>query len=77
MPLIDMKKPKASNSRKWSDMSFLGWVNKASWRSARRGQIQWRPQPASAEHENGAKRRHDLRSLFEVQVHFRSDKEII
>jgi hypothetical protein len=77
MPSIDMKKPKASNSRKWSDMSFLGWVNKATWRSARRGQIQWRPRPVSAEQENGSKRRHDLRSLFEVQVHFRSDKEII
>jgi hypothetical protein len=55
MPLIDMKKPKASNSRKWSDMSFLGWVNKATWRSARRGQIQGRLQPVSAEQENGSK----------------------
>jgi hypothetical protein len=64
MPSIDMKKPKASNSRKWSDMSFLGWVNKATWRFTRRGQIQWRPQPASAEQENGSKRRHDLRSLL-------------
>jgi hypothetical protein len=34
-----MKEPKASNSRKWSDMSFLGWVNKATRRSARRGQL--------------------------------------
>jgi hypothetical protein len=66
MPSIDMKKPKASNSRKLSDMSFLGWVNKATGRSARGGQIQWRPQPVSAEQENGSKRRHDLRSLFEV-----------
>jgi hypothetical protein len=39
MPSIDMKEPKASNSRKWSDMSFLGWVNKATRRSARRGQM--------------------------------------
>jgi hypothetical protein len=39
MPSIDMKKPKASNSRKWSDMSFLGWVNKATGRSARGGQL--------------------------------------
>jgi hypothetical protein len=31
MPSIDMKKPKASNSRKWSDMFFLGWVTKATW----------------------------------------------
>jgi hypothetical protein len=30
MPSIGMGKPKASNSRKWSDMSFLGWVNKAN-----------------------------------------------
>jgi hypothetical protein len=58
-------------------MSFLGWVNKATRRSARRGQIQWRPQPASAKQENDSKRRHDLRTLFEVQVHFRFDKEII
>jgi hypothetical protein len=36
-----------------------------------------RLQPASANQENGSKRRHDLRSLFEVQVHFRFDKEII
>jgi hypothetical protein len=28
MPSIDMKKPKASNSRKRSDMSFLGWLIK-------------------------------------------------
>jgi hypothetical protein len=28
MPSIDMKKPKASNSRKWSDMSFLSWLIK-------------------------------------------------
>jgi hypothetical protein len=28
MPSIDMGKPKASISRKWSDMSFLGWVDK-------------------------------------------------
>jgi hypothetical protein len=58
-------------------MSFPGWVDKTTGRSARRGQIQWRPQPALAEQENGSKRRHDLRSLFEVQVHFRSNKEII
>jgi hypothetical protein len=31
MSSIDMKEPKASNSRKWSDMSFLSWVNKATW----------------------------------------------
>jgi hypothetical protein len=36
-----------------------------------------RLQPTSADQENGSKRRHDLRSLFEVQVHFRFDKEII
>jgi hypothetical protein len=36
-------------------MSFLGWVNKATWRAARRGQIQGRPQPASTKQENGSK----------------------
>jgi hypothetical protein len=75
MPLIDMRKPKASNSRKWSDMSFLGWVKQ---HGDPQGEAKYKGlQPASAEQENGSKRRHDLRSLFEVQVHFRLDKEII
>jgi hypothetical protein len=40
MPSIDMRKPKASNSRKWSDMPFLGWVDKATMQSSKRGKIE-------------------------------------
>jgi hypothetical protein len=39
MPSIGMGKPKASNSRKWSDILFLGWVDNSTWRSLRTGEL--------------------------------------
>jgi hypothetical protein len=40
MPAIGMGKPKASNSRKWSNLSFLGWVDKIMTWSSRRGKME-------------------------------------
>jgi hypothetical protein len=40
MPSVDMREPKASNSRKWSDMSFLGWVDKATWWSLKTDKLE-------------------------------------
>jgi hypothetical protein len=49
MPSIDMGKSKASNSRKYSDRSFLNQVGKTTRRPLRTGELDKLPQLAPTE----------------------------